>query len=71
MIEEVVGYRVEHYKAKKQQSQPSRDAEQSPSQHLAIDTAANDNIWIRGAELKGKNVVWALQQQLQTTQKPT
>lgn len=28
-------------------------AEQSQSQHLAIYAAANNNIWIRGAELKG------------------
>ena len=36
----------------------------SLGQHLAIHAAANDNIWIRGAELEGKDVVWALQQQL-------
>lgn len=38
-------------------------------EHLAIHAATNDEIWIRGAELKGKNVIWTLQQQLQKTQK--
>lgn len=33
-------------------------------EHLAIPAATNDNIWIWRAELKGKNVVWALQEQL-------
>lgn len=47
----------------------NRDAEQSNRQHLAIYAAANDNIWIGRAELKGKNVIWALEQQLQSTQK--
>lgn len=50
---------------KRQQIQQSSEAEQSQSQHLAIYAAANNNIWIRWAELKGKNVIWALQQQLE------
>lgn len=33
-------------------------------EHLAIPAATNNNIWIRRAELEGKNVIWALQEQL-------
>ncbi len=56
-------------KQERQQIWQRRDTQPSQSQHLAIYATANNNIWIRGAELKGKNVIWALQQQLQTTQK--
>lgn len=58
-------YKVSSLRQNSQEKQESGKTEQ----HLAIYAAANNNICIRRAELKGKNVIWALQQQLQTTQK--
>lgn len=58
-----------YYTAEKAANAAKQRCRVSQSQHLAVYAAANDNIWIRGAELEGKNVIWALQQQLQTTEK--